>query len=119
MTEEMTNAIIMSLNNIGLGLFFIALSIPLLKGHVKMNRVYGIRVRKAFESDERWYKVNRYGAKQIIIWSLVLIANGIVAFFIPIKGESDVPILFAVLLAPALIWIPIIIQTLRFCKKQE
>jgi hypothetical protein len=62
---------------IGLGLILIAVSVPLLLGKVKMNSVYGFRMRKAFESEENWYAINSYGAKALIRWSFVIMAAGI------------------------------------------
>lgn len=118
MNEAIATSILLGFYNIGLAATCIVMSIPLLKGHVKMNKIYGIRVRKAFESEEMWYKVNAYGAKRIIIWQLPLFVVGIVCFFIPIRGEQDLPWLIAFLLAPVVVWIPIIIDILKFCKKQ-
>ncbi len=82
--------VINGLSNIFAGLLIIAVCIPLLKGKVKMNRWYGIRLKKSFESEENWYKINRYGAQRMIIWSLVIVAIGTAELFIrpDIKGTS-------------------------------
>jgi hypothetical protein len=56
-----------------LGLVLIAVSIPLLLGKIKMNSVYGFRIRKALESEENWYEINYYGAKALIRWSGIII----------------------------------------------
>ena len=29
-----------------------------------MNHLYGIRIKKSFESEDSWYKINEYGGKQ-------------------------------------------------------
>ena len=60
----------------------IIVGIPLLRGKVKMNRWYGVRFKKSFVSEENWYKINRYGAKQLIIWSIPLFLLGVAAFFL-------------------------------------
>ncbi len=65
-----------------LGFILIAVSIPLLLGKIKMNYVYGFRIRKAFESEENWYTINSYGAKALIRWSVVLMAIGIACLYI-------------------------------------
>jgi hypothetical protein len=67
---------------IGLGFVVVAVSIPLLLGKIKMNHVYGFRIRKAFESEENWYEINRYGAKALIGWSFVVMAIGIGCLYI-------------------------------------
>jgi hypothetical protein len=65
-----------------LGFILIGVSIPLLLGKIKMNYVYGFRIRKAFESEENWYAINSYGAKALICWSAVLMAIGIACLYI-------------------------------------
>ncbi len=65
-----------------LGFVLIAVSIPLYLGKIKMNHFYGFRIRKAFESEENWYSINRYGAKALMRWSVVLMAVGIVCPYI-------------------------------------
>jgi hypothetical protein len=51
-----------------LGFILIAISIPLYLGKIKMNRIYGFRIRKAFESEENWYEINRYRAHKSADW---------------------------------------------------
>ena len=74
------------------GLLFIGLSVPLLKGSIRMNRWYGFRIRKAFESEENWYKINKYGAQRLIIWSLAMIITGVVYFFLEPRLASAIGI---------------------------
>ena len=45
------------------GIVFILVSIPLLFNRIGPNWFYGVRIPKAYESTEMWYKVNRLGAK--------------------------------------------------------
>ncbi len=80
--------VINGFSNILAGLLIIAVCVPLLKGKIKMNRWYGIRLKKSFESEENWYKINRYGAQRMILWSLVIVAVGIAELFIrpDVKG---------------------------------
>jgi hypothetical protein len=65
-----------------LGLILIAVSIPLYLGRIKRNPVYGFRIRKAFESEENWYLINRHGAKARMDWSLVIMAIGIACLYV-------------------------------------
>jgi hypothetical protein len=67
---------------VGLGALVIAGSIPLLLGKIKINRVYGFRIREAFESEENWYAINSYGARALICRSVVLMAIGIACLYI-------------------------------------
>jgi len=65
-----------------LGFILIAVSMPLYLGRIKMNSVYGFRIRKAFESEENWYLINRHGAKALMCWAVVLMAVGILCLYI-------------------------------------
>ena len=58
-----TGNLIFGLTNILVGGLLLALSIPLIKGKVKMNYLYGVRFKKSFESEENWYALNRYGGR--------------------------------------------------------
>jgi hypothetical protein len=85
---------------VGSAFLFIIVSIPLLKGRVKMNRIYGVRFAQSFKSEEDWYALNRYGAQQLIFWSFVLIGVAIVALIVPMEGNPVLVVLF--LLSPAI-----------------
>ncbi len=87
-------------------LLLIGISIPLVKGDVSMNKIYGIRFKKSYESDENWYKINRYGGRQLIIWSIPLGLYGITSFFLPISGS---PLLYLIsMIAPFIILVPVV-----------
>ena len=77
--------IIFGITNIVCGIIFILISIPLLQKKVPMNRLYGFRIPKAFESEETWYEINRYGGQQFIRWSIMLILIGILYFIFPVQ----------------------------------
>ena len=50
-----------------------AVSIPLALRLVPMNRLYGVRIREAFESDERWYEINAFGGRLLVVYGLLLL----------------------------------------------
>ncbi len=94
-----------------LAIILIAVCIPLYLGKVKMNYVYGFRIRKAFESEENWYKINKYGAKALLCWSGVIIALGIISLFVEPSSVLTVSkIGFISLLVP-------IVQTLYYARR--
>jgi UPF0716 family protein affecting phage T7 exclusion len=64
------------------GILFIVISLPLLRGSIPMNRFYGFRISKAFTSNANWYAINKYGAKALIFWSIVMIASGVLLLFL-------------------------------------
>ena len=103
-------ALLLALANMSSGALLIIFSIPLLKGHVKMNRIYGVRFRKCFESEENWYRINRYSAKRVIIWSIPIILVGLITFFIDFKAAGDFRSTLILILAcaPLIVLIPAI-----------
>ncbi len=81
-----------------------------------MNHLYGFRVSKAFESEENWYDINAYGARQLVIWSIPVILTGIISFFVPIDGQSAMPVLLGA--GPITISVLIVVaKTLIYSKK--
>ncbi|MBI5248583.1 MAG: SdpI family protein [Desulfomonile tiedjei] len=63
----------------GIGLLTTAIAIPLVLRKVPMNRFYGVRIPKAFESDRNWYDINAYGGRLFLAFGLLLTFFGIVA----------------------------------------
>jgi SdpI/YfhL protein family len=83
------------------GLIFISLGIPLLRGKIGRNIWYGIRFKTAFASDEMWYDLNTYGAKQLIGGGTILLIDAVALMFVPV-GSGGVPLL-VVIAFPALV----------------
>jgi hypothetical protein len=80
-----------------MGVLTIVLSVPLIFGKIPMNRVYGIRVRKAFASLSNWYAINAYGGKVFLGFGLFLALFGYV-------GRDVAP-------PPTSIWAPLFLIT--------
>ena len=92
------------LSNIILGAVILLVSLPLVKGLIPGNRLYGFRMRKAFESEENWYAVNTFGGRSLMHCALPLFLVGTASFFISFKGK-DV-LIFVVALAPMVVLLP-------------
>lgn len=73
---------LIAFGDLQVGVIIFALSLPLVLRKVPMNRSYGIRIRAAFESEQRWYDINAYGGRQMAIWSWLLILAGVIGFFV-------------------------------------
>lgn len=56
----------------------IAAAVPLMRGAVKMNSWYGVRIPAAFESEESWLDLNRYGVRLLFQWGLCIAATALV-----------------------------------------
>ena len=96
-----TESIIIGCSLLLMGALFIGLHIPLLQGKVKMNSMYGMRFKKSFASEENWYTINRYGARLVIRWSIVILIVGVATFFIPLSGRPA--------LAVGLAFVPLVV----------
>ena len=96
--------LVIGLLNVFLGLLIVAIAFPLARGKVGMNHWYGVRVRQSFESEEKWYKINRYGGRQLMIWGVIIAALGAAAAFIDLGSRWE--LMAAFLLVPLLVLIP-------------
>ena len=106
--------IMFGISNLSFAVLMILLSIPLYRGDVKMNRLYGARFKKSFDSEENWYKINRYAAKQVIVWSIPLFLAGIAACFVVFvtNGNVKTGLVIAFASAPLIVVIPAVITYL-------
>lgn len=80
--------VVFGLTNIASALLIIGVSIPLVKCKVKMNHFYGVRIKQSFASEENWYRINAYGGKQLILWSIALFVAGLACFAVPIADQN-------------------------------
>jgi hypothetical protein len=81
-----------------IGLVVIAVAIPLARGRVGPNGLYGIRFRESFQSDEAWFAINRYGGRRLFVWAIPLVLVGIGCFFFPLHAHPALTLVAA--LAP-------------------
>ncbi len=79
-----TGVVIIAIINMCLGAFFIAFSIPFLRGKIHKNAWYGFRV--GAKTEEEWQRINVFGAQRFIVWSKWLI--GIALLSLAVYGIS-------------------------------
>jgi uncharacterized membrane protein len=65
------------------GVIVLGLSLPLVYRKVPMNAFYGMRIPASFASEQRWYDINAYGGRFFVRWSALIIASGLIGFFLP------------------------------------
>jgi len=106
--------IFLGISNVSVGILMILLCVPLLKGRIGMNHWYGMRFKKSFQSEENWYRINRYGARKMILWSGVLVIIGVLTLFIPVGSKGVLPL--AISSAPLIVIIPAI-ETWLYARK--
>ena len=108
----------LGLTVIGSGCACIALRLPLMNRKVKMNRWYGVRIPKSFQSEENWFKINEYGGRQLVIWSVPLIAWGLLCFVIPAKDVNRGFEAFTFVAFPIFVFVAIVaVRTFRYAGK--
>ena len=97
------------------GLVIIGVSIPLARGLVGRNRLYGVRLAASMKSDDAWYAINRFGGKRMIVWAVPLIVVGVVCFFIPLQQHFALALIFG--FVPLIFVIIPIIEMYRFASR--
>ena len=84
------NNIDVGLGNIIVGLLLIILCVPLVKRKIKMNKWYGMRYPEAFKSEEDWYRINEYGGRIFIYWTIPSVLIGVIVLFLPPLGNTAI-----------------------------
>ena len=81
------------------GVLYIGLGLPLLRGLVPPNSWYGCRTTKILSDEKIWYTVNRVSGRDLIIAGIMLIGSSffIFAFGRGMNPDYAVLILLAVL----------------------
>lgn len=69
--------IVVSVGFIAISLVMFLVSLPLIRGRVAMNKMYGIRLPKAFESEANWYAINTFGGKLLAACSIGFAVDGV------------------------------------------
>ncbi len=96
-----------------MGLLFVALAIPLIRGRVKRNRAYGVRIPAAFVSEEAWYRVNRHGGFCLLGFGLAHVLLGCIdLLFLPASPSRFVFQLH--LYAPAILLVPFLVAVFLY-----
>jgi hypothetical protein len=93
--------------HVGIGILTAVLSIPLIYRKIPMNHAYGIRVRRAFVSNENWYSINEYGGKLFFVFGLVILSFSFLTWqFAPLPTSIWAPVYLVLPLLPI---IPLIV----------
>ena len=96
--------LLVGLYNVLLGIVIIVVALPLSRGKVAMNHFYGVRVRQSFESEEKWYKINRFGGRQLMTWGAIIATIGMMTMFLDLEDLGEGMYLF--LFVPLLVLVP-------------
>ena len=97
------------------GFLFCLISIPLVRGFIPMNRFYGVRIPKAFESDAAWYAVNRFGGRLFILYGLGVMAVGALLCVLPLAPDRWY--FWPLMLTPVWLFVPVIWRIVAYAKR--
>ncbi len=63
-------------------------SVPLILGRVRPNRIYGVRTRKTLGDEKIWYQANAYGGRLFFVTGLVQLVAVVALFCVPrLRGD--------------------------------
>ena len=103
--------------DIGVAILFLGISIPLVLGKIPVNSVYGFRFAKSFESDDLWFTINRYGGRQLILWSIPIALLGLAVLLFPFLAAGPVYFLLLTCAAPLAFIIAASVSCYRFANR--
>ena len=78
----MTQATLYSLAFCGVGLLFIALSLPLIQERVPPNSFYGFRTAKSLSNSKIWYAINRISGIDLLIAGALISLGSLAMLFL-------------------------------------
>ena len=78
----MTKTTLYSLLFAGVGVLFIALSIPLIQGRVPPNATYGFRTGKSLSDAKTWYAINRIHGRDLLIAGSLITLGSVAMLFL-------------------------------------
>ena len=78
----MTKTTLYSLLFSGIGILFIAISIPLILDRVPPNSTYGFRTTKTLSDPKIWYAANRIAGHDLLIAGLVIALGSLAMLFL-------------------------------------
>ncbi len=104
MTEVTINSLLFAM----VGLMFVGLSIPLIKGWVGPNHFYGFRTAKSLSNPRIWYEINRVsGGDLLIAGSLIAAASLAMLVFAQSLGSEQVATTLLIVMAVSLVGVAV------------
>lgn len=98
------------------GFIYIALGIPLFRGHVRPNYWYGCRTTKTLADERIWYAVNRVTGRDLLATGIALLITSFVVFLFKTQMNSSLAV--AVLLSVLIVGVAIMVVDSLKTQKQ-
>lgn len=68
---------------VGVAALMVAISIPLMKGWIRPNPIYGVRTPRTLGDERVWYQSNAYGGRLLFRAGLAQLVAVVALFFVP------------------------------------
>ena len=65
------------------GILLFVACLPIIHGKIPMNKIYGMRTKSSFRSDEAWFHLNEVGGMIFAMIAFPLILAGAMGFALP------------------------------------
>ncbi len=95
--------------HLSVGVLLAVVSIPLWMEKVPRNGWYGLRIQKSMESDENWYRINRFGGQGMFVVGALIAMIGLANWLRPPQSEAMTVLLLTVPLFLVLPWLVVVV----------
>ena len=85
----MTGSAAMALLFVAVGLLFVGLGVPLARGRVPRNDLYGCRTRATLADDRVWYEANRASGRDMISGGAFVVACALAALAFARRADPE------------------------------
>jgi uncharacterized membrane protein len=82
---------------LAIGMLYVALAIPLIRGIVPRNGWYGFRVPKTLASDDVWFPANRFVGRDLLMCGKILVGGAALMLLFGNKLTKDHVAMFGLL----------------------
>ena len=98
------------------GMLVAALAVPLIRGAVPPNRWYGVRIAKAYASEDHWYRLNRYGGTLLLQYGITVALVGATVLGFGIDDAVSPAVALILAFSPAILTIPMTLRLFRYAR---
>ncbi|BAM03237.1 SdpI family protein [Phycisphaera mikurensis] len=108
----MNPAFLLCLLNLLLGLMCVGSAVPLIRGKVKPNLLFGLRTRTTLRDDAAWYRLNAACGRWLLPAGVALVASGVVGWLLipAVPGSWLVGGLLASSFLPVIGYVPLLLD---------
>ncbi len=85
----MSEAKILDLIFIAVGLLFIGISIPLILEKIGINGLYGFRTEKTMSSPTIWYAANKIMGRDLFVAGFLILGTAIAVYVAPVELSKN------------------------------